>query len=70
MILPPQPGRSSPRGYEQFYSYDIKHLLDDASYEAQVQAKNKFGWSEMSELLEFHTSTRKTSGEALCIVFK
>ena len=28
---------------EKHFSYDLKHLTTEASYEAQIQAKNKFG---------------------------
>lgn len=38
--------------------YDVRHLAPGANYEAQVQAKNKFGWSERSESVKFTANTR------------
>ena len=60
VILPRQNG---PSGYEQYYSYDIQHLLVDSRYEAQVQAKNKFGWSDRSDSLVFATMLRQKPGK-------
>ena len=35
------------------YSYDIPNLTPGIEYEAQVQAMNKFGWSQRSEAVRF-----------------
>ena len=35
------------------YSYDIPLLTPGVEYEAQVQATNKFGWSQRSEAVRF-----------------
>ena len=47
---------------EKHFSYDLKHLTNEASYEAQIQAKNKFGWSERSDLLRFYTHSQQHTG--------
>jgi hypothetical protein len=54
---------------EKHFSYDLKHLSNDASYEAQIQAKNKFGWSERSDLLRFHTIIQQYTGNYLLKYF-
>ena len=36
-------------------SYHIKNLEPEAVYEAQVAARNKYGWASPSELFSFHT---------------
>lgn len=36
-------------------SYHIKNLEPEAVYEAQVAARNKYGWAQPSELYTFHT---------------
>ena len=38
--------------------YDVQHLANGATYEAQVQARNKFGWSERSESVKFTAESR------------
>ncbi len=43
--------------------YDVRHLAAGATYEAQVQAKNKFGWSERSESVKFAAERRRLAGE-------
>ena len=39
--------------FNHTYSYDIPNLTPGVEYEAQVQASNKFGWSQMSEAARF-----------------
>ena len=50
------------RGFEQRREYDLRGLNLDCEYEAQVQAKNKFGWSERSDSLRFRTFIETTPG--------
>ena len=33
----------------------IDYLKEEATYEAQIQAKNNFGWSQVSDKFEFYT---------------
>ena len=45
------------------FSYDARHLRPGAAYEALVQARNKFGWSERSEAVRF-AARREDEDEA------
>ena len=36
-------------------SYNIRGLDPASVYEAIVQAKNRYGWNEVSELYQFYT---------------
>ena len=36
-------------------SYNIQHLDPSSVYEALVQAKNRYGWNEVSEMFQFYT---------------
>ena len=47
-------------------SYHIKNLEPEAVYEAQVAARNKYGWVQPSELYSFHT---RRTGEQLSPIF-
>ena len=44
------------QGYEHHQSYILESLMPHSMYEAQIQAKNKFGWSAVSEKFQFHTN--------------
>ncbi len=56
------------------YSHEVSHLVSETLYEAQVQAKNKFGWSERSEALQFSTvrsvdaNSRSSRGRGSCFL--
>lgn len=51
IILKPSNGET----FSHIMSYNI-HGLDAASvYEAIVQAKNRYGWNEVSDLYQFYT---------------
>lgn len=43
------------QGFEHHQSYILDSLMPDSMYEAQIQAKNKFGWSSVSEKFQFYT---------------
>ncbi len=43
------------QGFEHHQSYILENLEADSMYEAQIQAKNKFGWSPVSEKFQFYT---------------
>ena len=45
------------------YSYDILHLSPGGEYEAQVQAMNKFGWSQRSDPVRFTAGQRQQEEE-------
>ncbi|KAK9510633.1 hypothetical protein O3M35_005374 [Rhynocoris fuscipes] len=51
VILPAIPSGQ----YTQHMSYLIKDLEPSAQYEARVQAKNRFGWNQLSENFRFST---------------
>ncbi|KAI5705516.1 hypothetical protein M8J76_011486 [Diaphorina citri] len=51
VILPAAPSEA----YNQQMSYLIRGLDPGAQYEAQVQAKNRFGWNKMSDKFQFTT---------------
>lgn len=51
VILPAAPSDA----YNQQMSYLIRGLDPGAQYEAQVQAKNKFGWNKISDKFQFTT---------------
>ncbi|XP_073987236.1 protein amalgam isoform X2 [Rhodnius prolixus] len=57
VILPAIPSGQ----YTQHMSYLIKDLEPAVQYEARVQAKNRFGWNQMSD--SFHFSTRSAEPE-------
>lgn len=59
VILPAVPS-------EQFthrMSYNIRGLDTAADYEAKVMAKNRFGWTPMSEVFKFTTSATPEIGK-------
>jgi len=41
-------------------TYDIDNLEEDSKYEAKVEARNQWGWSNQSDVLRFFTRTRET----------
>lgn len=43
------------QGFEHHQSYILDNLMPDSMYEAQIQAKNNFGWSQVSEKFQFYT---------------
>ena len=43
------------QGYEHHQSYILDNLEPDSMYEAQIQAKNSYGWSLVSEKFQFYT---------------
>lgn len=55
VILPGNPGE---RSGVQSKSYIIRNLEAGQNYEVKVQAKNKFGWSPLSEAFTFQTTDR------------
>ncbi|XP_044743903.1 lachesin-like [Chrysoperla carnea] len=42
-------------GGKHIMSYTIKHLEPDSIFEAVVQARNRYGWNEISDLHQFFT---------------
>lgn len=42
-------------GFEHHQSYILENLIPNSMYEAQIQAKNKFGWSGVSDKFQFFT---------------
>jgi hypothetical protein len=47
-------------------SYTIKGLEHESVFEAIVQAKNKYGWNEVSDLYQFYT-TGKGKVLSICV---
>jgi hypothetical protein len=43
------------QGFEHHQSYILENLMPDSMYEAQIQAKNHFGWSAVSDKFQFYT---------------
>ncbi len=43
------------QGYEHHQSYILDNLMPDSMYEAQIQARNGFGWSPVSDKFQFYT---------------
>ena len=43
-------------GYEHHQSYILDNLMPDSMYEAQIQAKNAYGWSGVSDKFQFYTN--------------
>eukprot|EP00095_Tigriopus_kingsejongensis_P002801 maker-scaffold157_size297442-snap-gene-1.23 protein:Tk02801 transcript:maker-scaffold157_size297442-snap-gene-1.23-mRNA-1 annotation:"limbic system-associated membrane" len=43
------------QGFEHHQSYILENLIPNSMYEAQIQAKNKFGWSAVSDKFQFFT---------------
>lgn len=59
VILPAVPS-------EQFthrMSYNIRGLDTASEYEAKVMAKNRFGWTPMSDVFKFVTSAKPENGK-------
>jgi hypothetical protein len=63
IILPGSGTITGKQEREKHYAYDLKHLTSEANYEAQLQAKNKYGWSERSDLLKFFTHSQLVTGK-------
>ncbi|XP_039279416.1 limbic system-associated membrane protein isoform X1 [Nilaparvata lugens] len=51
VILKPSNGET----FSHVMSYDIRNLESGSVYEAIVQAKNRYGWNEVSESMQFYT---------------
>ena len=43
------------RGFEHHQSYILEKLMPDSMYEAQIQARNHYGWSAVSDKFQFYT---------------
>ncbi len=43
------------QGFEHHQSYILDSLMPDSMYEAQIQARNGFGWSSVSDKFQFYT---------------
>lgn len=41
-------------------TYDLDNLEEDSKYEAKVEARNQWGWSNQSDVLKFFTRTKET----------
>ncbi|XP_063706931.1 protein amalgam [Culicoides brevitarsis] len=54
VILTPTP-RASSEPLTHFMFYTLKGLQPSAVYEAIVQAKNRYGWNEVSDIFQFYT---------------
>ena len=54
------------QGFEHHQSYILESLMPDSMYEAQIQAKNGFGWSQVSDKFQFYT---RAYGEILISFF-
>ncbi|KAG4075949.1 hypothetical protein HA402_003775 [Bradysia odoriphaga] len=55
--------------YTQGMSYMIRGLDADQQYEAKVQARNRYGWSEMSESFTFTTSINDSEMRDLSVTY-
>jgi len=62
IILPGSGTTTGTQEREKHFAYDLKHLTAESNYEAQLQAKNKYGWSERSDLLKFFTHSLQATG--------
>ena len=53
-------------------AYTLGPLLPDSSYEAKVSAKNKYGWSESSDVFQFYTQGKGEWGcfDAFLIAYR
>uniref|UniRef100_A0A1B0CRM2 Fibronectin type-III domain-containing protein n=1 Tax=Lutzomyia longipalpis TaxID=7200 RepID=A0A1B0CRM2_LUTLO len=54
VILTPTP-RSSPEPSEHIMSFHLRGLQPSSVYEGIVQAKNRYGWNEVSDIFQFYT---------------
>ena len=43
------------QGFEHHQSYILEKLMPDSMYEAQIQARNHYGWSAVSDKFQFYT---------------
>ncbi|CRL05848.1 CLUMA_CG018874, isoform A [Clunio marinus] len=55
LVLTPPHGRSE--SAHHFMTYTIRGLEDNSVYEAIVQAKNQYGWNEVSDIYQFYTQS-------------
>ncbi|XP_070493766.1 protein amalgam isoform X3 [Chironomus tepperi] len=55
--------------YTQSMSYMIRGLEPDQQYEAKVQARNRYGWSEVSERFTFSTSSNDSEMRGLSVTY-
>uniref|UniRef100_A0A182SZ33 Fibronectin type-III domain-containing protein n=1 Tax=Anopheles maculatus TaxID=74869 RepID=A0A182SZ33_9DIPT len=53
IILNPPSTRSE--SYRHIMTYTIKGLDPNSVYETIVQAKNRYGWNEVSDIFQFYT---------------
>ncbi|XP_037028258.1 protein amalgam [Bradysia coprophila] len=54
VILTPAP-RAASEPLSHIMSFTLKALLPGSVYEAIVQAKNRYGWNEVSDIFQFYT---------------
>ncbi|XP_055699736.1 protein amalgam isoform X1 [Phlebotomus papatasi] len=59
VILTPTP-RSSPEPSEHIMSFHLRGLQPSSVYEGIVQAKNRYGWNEVSDIFQFYTQRSST----------
>lgn len=57
VLLRPGGSDSSDMSVTRFMSYNIRGLESGSMYEAIVQAKNAYGWNEVSDLYQFYTNS-------------
>ncbi|KAG5671061.1 hypothetical protein PVAND_001276 [Polypedilum vanderplanki] len=50
-------------------SYMIRGLEPDQQYEAKVTARNRYGWSEVSERFTFSTSSNDSEMRGLSVTY-
>ncbi|XP_059607777.1 limbic system-associated membrane protein [Phlebotomus argentipes] len=61
VVLVPTPTRSAPNHF--IMSHIIKGLERNSVYEAIIQAKNRYGWNEISDIHQFYTRNSETPAE-------
>jgi len=47
-------------GVQANTTYNIDNLEEDCKYEAKVEARNKFGWSNTSDIFQFYSKSEET----------
>ncbi|XP_031632888.1 limbic system-associated membrane protein isoform X2 [Contarinia nasturtii] len=55
--------------YTQGMSYLIKNLDQDQQYEARVQSRNRYGWSDMSESFTFSTTMNDNDLRGIAVTY-
>jgi len=53
-------GDNSNNNIIQNMTYDLDNLEEDSKYEAKVEARNVWGWSNQSDVFKFFTRTKET----------